>query len=107
MNKELIEKWLKIKNSMTPEIKPDKCGLLIIDMQEYQVRKNWTAYKLADAMVPGLLDYFMDQTETVVEPNIKKLVDFFRKNNLKIIYTHVFILSKRRRRSTCQAKSFK
>jgi nicotinamidase-related amidase len=87
MNEDILEKWLKIKNSMTPEIKPEKCGLLIIDMQEYQVRKNWTAYKLANAMVPGLLDYFMDQTETIVEPNIKKLIDFFRENNLKVIYT--------------------
>lgn len=87
MNEDILEKWLKIKNSMTPEIKPEKCGLLIIDMQEYQVRKNWTAYKLANAMVPGLLDYFMHQTENIVEPNIKKLVDFFRNNDLKVIYT--------------------
>ena len=87
MNEDMLGKWLKIKNSMTPEITPGKCGLLIIDMQEYQVRKNWTAYKLANAMVPGLLDYFMDQTENIVEPNIKKLVAFFRKNNLKVIYT--------------------
>ncbi|MBN1613167.1 MAG: cysteine hydrolase [Deltaproteobacteria bacterium] len=82
-----IQRWLDIRKSMVPEIKPDKAALLIIDMQEYQVRKDWGAYKITDYGVPGMLDYFMEQTATVAEPNIKKLIDFFRAQNLRIIYT--------------------
>ena len=72
---------------MAPEIKPDRAALLVIDMQEYQVRKSWAAYKLSNAVVPGMLDYFMEQAATVAEPNIRKLLDFFREHNLRIIYT--------------------
>ena len=87
MSEDLICKWLEARQLMLPEIRPNKCGLLIIDMQEYQVRKNWAAYKLNNFVVPGMLDYFMEQTAVVVEPNIKKLIDCFRVNNLRIIYT--------------------
>ena len=82
-----IQKWLEMRKSMMREIKPDKSALLIIDMQEYQVRKEWAVYRLNNAVVPGMLDYFMEETATVAEPNIRKLVDFFREHNLQIIYT--------------------
>ena len=87
MSETSIQKWLEIRKSMAPEIKPDKSALLIIDMQEYQVRKDWAAYKISDFGVPGMLDYFIEQTATVAEPNIRKLVGFFREQNLRIIYT--------------------
>jgi nicotinamidase-related amidase len=87
MSKDTIRKWLNVRKTMAPELNLDKLALLIIDMQEYQVRKDWSAYKLANALVTNMLDYFMEQTAAVVEPNIKKLVDLFRENNLTIIYT--------------------
>lgn len=62
-------------------------ALLIIDMQECQVRKESAAYKLSNTNFPGMLDYFMEQTATVAEPNIRKLIDFYRKHGLQIIYT--------------------
>jgi nicotinamidase-related amidase len=87
MGDPMIQRWLEMRKSMIPGIKPDKSALLIIDMQEYQVRKKWAAYRLSNAVVPGMLDYFMEETATVAEPNIRKLVDFFREHNLQIIYT--------------------
>jgi nicotinamidase-related amidase len=86
MAKDLIEQWLEVMRAGTPEIKPHKSALLIIDMQEYQVRKDWPLYKLMNESVPGILDYFVDQVSKVVEPNIKKLIDLFRENKMKIIY---------------------
>ena len=83
----MIQRWIDIRKTMAPEIKPDRAALLVIDMQEYQVRKSWAAYKLSNAVVPGMLDYFMAQAATVAEPNIRKLLDFFREHNLRIIYT--------------------
>ena len=86
MANELIEQWLEVMRMGTPEIKPHKSALLIIDMQEYQVRKDWPLYRLMNESVPGILDYFVDQVSNVVEPNIKKLIDLFRENKMKIIY---------------------
>ena len=86
MAKDLIEQWLEVMRAGTPEIKPHKSALLIIDMQKYQVRKDWSLYKLMNESVPGILDYFVDQVSKVVEPNIKKLIDLFRENKMKIIY---------------------
>ena len=86
MAKDLIEQWLEVMRAGTPEIKPHKSALLIIDMQEYQVRKDWPLYKLMNESVPGILDYFVDQVSKVVEPNIKKLIDLFRENKMKIVY---------------------
>ena len=87
MAEDLIQKWLEIRKTMTPEITPNKSALLIIDMQEYQVTKDWPVYKLMDRWIPGILDYFCDQVSKVVEPNIKRLIDLFRENKIKIIYT--------------------
>ena len=86
MAKDLIEQWLEVMRAGTPEIKPHKSALLIIDMQEYQVRKDWPLYKLMNESVPGILDYFVDQVSKVIEPNIKKLIDLFREKKMKIIY---------------------
>jgi len=90
----LIEQWLEIMKASTPEIKPHESALLIIDMQEYQVRKDWPLYKLMDESVPGILDYFVNQVSKVVEPNIKKLIALFRKNKMKIIYAMFSSLNK-------------
>jgi nicotinamidase-related amidase len=87
MSEELIEKWLEIKKSMAPDIDPKQSALLIIDMQEYQVRKDWAFYKFMDNMVPGIFDYFVTQVSNVTEPNITRLIDFFREKKIKIIYT--------------------
>jgi nicotinamidase-related amidase len=87
MTEDLIGKWLEVKKAMAPDIDPQKSALLIIDMQEYQVRKEWAFYKFMNTLVPGLLDNFITQVSETTEPNIKRLVDFFRENHIKIIYT--------------------
>lgn len=87
MNEDLIEIYLETRRTMVPTISPLKSVLLIIDMQKYQVRKEWTIYKFLNSLSPGVLDYFVKQVSEVVEPNIKRLIDFFRENNMKIVYT--------------------
>ena len=87
MAENLIQKLVEVRKSMTPEIIPNKSALLIIDMQEYQVKKDWPAYKLMDKWIPGIWDYYCDQVSKIVEPNIKRLIDLFRENKIKIIYT--------------------
>ena len=87
MANELIEQWLEVMKAGAPEIKPHRSALLIIDMQEHQIRTKWSLYKLINDSVPGILDYFIGQVSKVVEPNIKKLISLYRENKLKIIYT--------------------
>lgn len=87
MSDEMIQKFVEMRKSTIPEIHPKKSALLIIDMQEYQVRRQWAGHRYSDALLPGMLDYFMERTVSVAEPNTKKLIDFFRKHNLQIIYT--------------------
>ncbi len=72
---------------MTPAIVPSKAALLVIDMQEYQVRKGWTCYRAANEAAPGLLSDFMQQVESVAEPNIVRLVELFREKGMRIVYT--------------------
>jgi nicotinamidase-related amidase len=87
LNEDLIEKYLETRRTMVPTINPLKSALLIIDMQKYQVRKEGSSYKFLNSSFPGFLDYFVKQVSEVVEPNIKRLVDFFRENDVKIVYT--------------------
>lgn len=87
MSEDFIEKLLEARRSMAPDIDPHKLALLIIDMQYYQVREESALYKVSNAVVPGILDYYISQLVQIVEPNIKRLVELFRENKLKIIYT--------------------
>jgi nicotinamidase-related amidase len=87
MSQDLIEKHLANRRKAVPEIVPEKAALLVVDMQEYQVRKDWPVYKSLDATVPGILDYFMDRVTEVVEPNIRRLAALFRERKMKVIYT--------------------
>lgn len=87
MNEDLIKRFIEVRETLTPPVEIEKTALVIIDMQEYQVRKDWPCYRIADAAAPGILDYFVKQTAEVVEPNIKRLIDVFRDNDMKIIYT--------------------
>ena len=82
-----MEKWFEITRRMAPELDPQKTALLIIDMQQYQVRKDWALYKYYDSFLPGVLDYFMDRTARVAEPNIQRLVEVFRAKDMRIVYT--------------------
>jgi nicotinamidase-related amidase len=68
-------------------IDPGRAGLLVIDMQEYQVRKPWPCYQLMNGRVPGLLDYFHHQVEHIAEPNIVRLVHAARAAGVPIVFT--------------------
>jgi len=87
LNEDSIEIFLETRRTMVPTISPLKSALLITDMQKYQVRKEWTICKFLNSLSPGFLDYFVKQVSEIVEPNIKRLIDFFRENKLRIVYT--------------------
>lgn len=87
MSDEHIDRQITLRRSQSRPIDPNCAALLIIDMQEYQVRKTWTCYQLGTAANPGLLDYFMERVETIVEPNIVRLVAAARKVEMPLVFT--------------------
>lgn len=68
----------------------DKLALMVIDMQNYMTR-----YKYAGKWSSrGAEEYFYDRSENIVIPNIIRLIDFFRKNKIRVIYTRIASLDK-------------
>ncbi len=84
---EKIDQYLKIKRSLKPPIIPNETALIIIDMQNYQVKDSSPIIEWAEKTVPGLYDYFIKQVDEVVNPNTTRLVEFFRANEIPVIYT--------------------
>jgi nicotinamidase-related amidase len=84
---EKIEDLITLVSALEPKLVAQKMALLIIDMQKYQVRKEGASYKVLSLQVPGVLDYYMDQVKSVVEPNLSELISICREKGIKIIFT--------------------
>jgi len=84
---EKIDQYLNLKRSFKPPIIPHESALIIIDMQNYQVMRTSPIVEFAEKSVPGLFQYFIKQVDDVVNPNITRLLEFFRENKIPIYYT--------------------
>ncbi|MDO8568063.1 MAG: cysteine hydrolase [Dehalococcoidales bacterium] len=71
--------------SFTPA--PDKTALLLIDMQYASAcRTTGLGKNMIDRGQADIVAYRYDRIENIVVPNIKRMVDFFRKNRLHVIH---------------------
>ncbi|MCP4133308.1 MAG: cysteine hydrolase [bacterium] len=61
-------------------------ALVIVDMQNYYLRKNSAYYEYFNDLQPGCLDYILDRCEKTVIPNIRKLISLFQRRQAHIIY---------------------
>jgi nicotinamidase-related amidase len=77
------------RNAMPVPVDPQKTALLIIDMQEYFLNPDSPFSRLSEDIVPGVLDYFQDRSRAVVELTLRRLLDFFRRHSLRVIYTTI------------------
>jgi len=84
---EKIDQYLKLKRGFKPPIIPHECALIIIDMQNYQVKGTSAIVEFFEKSVPGVIQYFIKQVDDVVNPNITRLLEFFRANKIPIYYT--------------------
>ncbi len=82
-----IEDFLKIRRGFKASLDPRTCALLVIDMQEYQVRGDSAVVKLFEKVVPGMIQYFVERVKEIVIPNIARLLDFFRTHDLPVYLT--------------------
>jgi len=84
---EKIEALYKFAQSGLSDIIPKKTALIVVDMQKYQVEKEYGAYKSLDNIIPGFLEYFVKEVEEKVTPNLRKLIDFCHDAEITVIYT--------------------
>ncbi len=84
---EKIQEFLNIRRRLKPPLNRESCALIIIDMQEYQVRGDGSIALLFEKLVPGMLRYYVERTETLVIPNIKRILELFRANTLPVFFT--------------------
>ena len=84
---EKIESHYKFYQRQIRDIQPKKTTLIVVDMQKYQVQKDYIAYKAMNTVTPGILDYFVSEVEKKVTPNLRKLINFCHEVGTPVIYT--------------------
>ena len=87
MAEEKIEEFLKIRRRLKPTINPRSCALIIIDMQDYQVRKHSAISRLLEKLSPGMLQYFVKRVDEIVTPNIARLLELFQEHDIPVFFT--------------------
>jgi len=84
---EKIDAQYKFSQSQIGDIAPDKTVLIVVDMQNYQVKKDYSVYKAMNKVNPGILDYFVEEVEKKVTPHLQTLIDFCHEVGITVIYT--------------------
>lgn len=84
---EKINTFYKFIQGQKSDINPKTTALIVIDMQKYQVQKDYVAYKAMNNFTPGILDYFVQEVEIKVTPNLRKLIKFCHEVDIPVIYT--------------------
>lgn len=64
----------------------DAPALVVVDMQNYYLKRNSPYHTYFNTIQPGCLNYICARCETIVIPNIQRLLDSFRKESLPVIY---------------------
>lgn len=77
----------KVVQGLMGDIIPAKTALIIVDMQKCQLKKDYAAYKSFNKVAPGVLDYFVNEVERKVIPNLQKLINFCHEVGITVIYT--------------------
>jgi len=84
---EKIDSHYKFFQRQIKDIQSKRTTLIVVDMQKYQVQKDFIAYKALNTVTPGILDYFVSEVEKKVTPNLRKLINFCHEVGVPVIYT--------------------
>ncbi len=76
-------------NAAPIDIDLSTTALLIIDMQEYFVNPQSPFSRMLERRTSGLGEYFQARSKSLVEPNLKRLLEFFRARKQRVIFTTV------------------
>jgi nicotinamidase-related amidase len=81
--------FISQKNSSpvsSTELSGGVAALIIVDMQNYYLRRDSSYWRYFNSLQPGCLDYLIRRCETVVIPSIRLLLGHFRKRGLPVIF---------------------
>jgi nicotinamidase-related amidase len=67
-------------------VEEERPALIIVDMQNYYLKKTSAYWAYFNTLQPGCLDYIMHRCESVVIPNIRLLLERFRGSSLPPVY---------------------
>ena len=85
-----IDDWVRITckgvRDYLAGIDPKRCALVIVDLQK-GCGESWP--EDISAIAPDLGKTFADRMNKTVIPNVSRLLEFFRHNDLLIIYTTI------------------
>ena len=71
------------------QIVPDTSALLLTDMQYWAIHPEYGLAKVVQKDYPEIARYFFPRLKSLVIPNNRRLLDFFRNNHLRIVYLTV------------------
>lgn len=77
------------RNAIPLTLDPRSTALVIVDMQEYFLNPASPFSRSCERVVPGVLGHFQERGRGVVEPTLRRLLDFFRAQGLRVVYTTV------------------
>ena len=63
-----------------------RTALVIVDMQKYYLEESAPFFSYYEHLYPGSMDYIKNRTRTTVIPNIKRLIEFFKRNSDPVYY---------------------
>ena len=89
IRKNMVEDILQLYPAGEFELEPRSTALLIIDMQKCGCYPDMGTGKIIRTVTPKVAKYWDSRLNDVVVPNIQKLLNFFRANGLRVLYTCV------------------
>lgn len=77
---------LGVGMNLNVDIKPEKAGLVIIDMQYYTAHPEYFSGKILRKVRPDLAAAWADRLTNEVIPNCRKILTLFRENKMKVFH---------------------
>src|SRR5687768_15035308 len=78
---------IRQKNQAPIAIAPDRTALLVIDVQRYFVRPEYSFGQVFERLVPGVTSGYFQRVRDTVLPNIRRLQEGFRARGMPIFFT--------------------
>jgi len=80
---------LTTKNAAPLELDPARTALIIVDMQRYFTQPSFPFTDFFERMSPGVCAGYLKRVRENVIPNIRRLLDHFRKSGSLVVFTAV------------------
>src|SRR5215472_14261618 len=102
---EKVAAVLTAKNAAPIELDPSRTALIVVDMQRYFTQPSFPFTDLFEKLSPGVCSGYLKRVEQNVIPNIRRLLDQFRKNGSVIAFTAVGTTTKDGSDLACWARA--